>query len=62
MSVKDSNGKADCIIEEAVKCTWPEGSIYLWLYLELDRHLAEDGIGEDLKIKFSRWILFQRHC
>ena len=36
MSVKGCNRKAGCIIEEAVKSIWPEGSIYLWLFLELD--------------------------
>lgn len=62
MSVKDCNRKAGCIIEEAVKPIWPEGSVYLRLYLELDQTFSEDQIGKDPNIKFSKWILFQSLC
>lgn len=62
MRVKESNGKADCVREEEIK-SFGQKLAYIYGYIQSwTRHLAEDWLGKDPKIKFRRQIFFQRHC
>lgn len=59
--VKDSNDKADQVVREAGS-PFGQKAAYIYGYIRRQNgYLARDQIGEDLKIKFRTWILFQRH-